>query len=41
MRRPATRQTPRDDQEVRRLLTEIADHLGFDLVAIRQSAAQQ
>jgi len=29
------------DKEIRRLLTEIADQLGFDLTAIRQSAAQQ
>jgi len=27
--------------ETHRLLTEIADHPGFDLPAIRQSAAQQ
>ena len=31
----------RDSDDIRRLLTEIADHLGFDLPAIRQSAAQQ
>ncbi|MBN1918100.1 MAG: DUF3536 domain-containing protein [Verrucomicrobia bacterium] len=30
-----------DSEEIRRLLTETADHLNFDLTAIRQSAAQQ
>jgi len=38
---PLCKQDRADSHEIRRLLTEIADHRGFDLAAIRQSAAQQ